>query len=217
MILKGKLKMILDIMETGPMPVNTYILQDEISKEAIVIDVGGDFEKIKQLTENKGYEIKYILNTHGHFDHVLGEIYVRKNYPNLPIYISKNDLSHIEKLKDEIKYFGFSASDTPLVLDKFIDESSELYIGKHKIQVIETPGHSKGGLSFYTDGKLFAGDSLFYRSIGRTDFYDGDFDTLISSIKNKLFVRPDDTIVYPGHGPSTTIKDEKKFNEYLTE
>lgn len=206
----------LDIRETGPMPVNTYILKDEDSKEAVIIDVGGDFQEIKDSTEEQGYKIKYILNTHGHFDHVLGEIYVQKNYPDIPIYMSKDDLSHITKLREEAGYFGVNYDNNTLKSDKFIDENSELYIGRHKIQILKTPGHSKGGLSFYVDGKLFAGDSLFYRSIGRTDFYDGDFYTLINSIKTKILVLPDDTVVYPGHGPCTTIKDEKNYNTYLT-
>ncbi len=205
-----------DIRETGPMPVNTYILKDDESKEAVVIDVGGDFENIKQEIEAQGYTLKYILNTHGHFDHVLGEPYIQAKYPNLPIYMSKDDLGHILQLKEETKYFGITADTLPLKLEYFIDENSLLFIGKHKIQVLQTPGHSKGGLSFYVDGKLFSGDSLFYRSIGRTDFYDGDFDVLINSIKTKLFTLPDDTVVFPGHGPSTTIKEEKQYNTYLT-
>lgn len=205
----------LDIKETGPMPVNTYILQDEVSKDAVIIDVGGDFEQIKQETEAKGYNIKYILNTHGHFDHVLGEIYVQQNYPDIPIYIHKDDISHISKLKDEMRYFGFTSENKPLVLDKFIDENTELFIGNNRIKVFHTPGHSKGSLSYYIDNKLFSGDCLFYHSIGRTDFYDGDFETLINSITTKLLTLPEDTIVYPGHGISTTIKNEKKFNPYL--
>ena len=208
--------MLIKIRETGPMPVNTYILEDEASKEAVVIDVGGGFEGIKEETENQGYKIKYILNTHGHFDHILGEMYVQKNYPEIPIYMNKDDLSHIEKLHEEAGYFGFSSDNNNLKIDNFIDENSELYIGGNKIQILKTPGHSKGSLSFYVDGKVFSGDVLFYRSIGRTDFYDGDYDTLINSIKTKLFVLPEDTIVYPGHGPYTTIKDEKNYNTYLT-
>ena len=205
-----------EILETGPMPVNTYVLKDEESKEAVVIDVGGDFELIKQQLENQEYTIKYILNTHGHFDHVLGEIQVQKNYPDIPIYIHKDDISHIQKLKYEMQYFGFNPNEEPLELNKFIDENTKLYIVKHQIKILYTPGHSKGGLNFYVDNKLFSGDSLFYRSIGRTDFYDGDFETLVNSIKTKLLPLPDDTIVYPGHGPSTKIVDERKFNNYLT-
>lgn len=208
--------MLLEIKETGPMPVNTYILKEEISKEAVIIDVGGNFPDIMTSCEKDGYKIKFILNTHGHFDHVLGEVYVQEKYPEIPIYINRNDLPHITNLKEEAGYFGCSIGNTELLLTNFLDENSDIYIGQYKIQIFETPGHSKGGLSFLVDGKLFSGDSLFYHSIGRTDFYDGDFNTLINSIKKKLFVLPDNTLVYPGHGPYTTIGDEKKFNTYLT-
>ena len=207
--------MIIDIKETGPMPVNTYILKDETSKEAVIIDLGGSFEEIKLALDKEGYKIKFILNTHGHFDHVLGEAHVQKNHPDIPIYMHKGDLSHIQKLKAEMKYFGFESGSAELVINNFIDEKSELFIGGSRIKVLETPGHSQGGLSFYIPGALFSGDALFYRSIGRTDFYDGSYDTLINSIKTKIFPLPDDTIVYPGHGRSTKIRDEKTFNEYL--
>ncbi len=205
-----------EIRETGPMPVNTYILKDENSKEAVIIDVGGDFENIKQKLDAEKYTVKYILNTHGHFDHVLGEPYIQKNYPQIPIYMSKDDLPHIINMKEEMNFFDMTSTVESLKLDSFIDENSQLFIGKYKIQVLATPGHSKGSLSFYTDGKLFSGDTIFSRSIGRTDFYDGDFDAIINSIMTKLTVLPDDTIVFPGHGLSTTIRNEKLFNTYLT-
>ena len=104
----------------------------------------------------------------------------------------------------------------PLKPTKFIDETTELKIGNNTIKVLETGGHSAGGLSFYVDGKVFTGDALFYGSIGRTDFFDGDFDQLITSIKTKLLTLPEETKVYPGHGPSSTIAKEKKHNPYLT-
>lgn len=205
----------LDTILTGPLEVNTYILKDEDSKEALIIDVGGSFEEIKKELDEQGYSIKYILNTHGHFDHVLGELDIPQKYPNIPIYISKDDSSHFERLEQELKMFGFNVSVPSLKPTEYIDETSKLSIGKYPIQIFSTPGHSKGSLSYYIDNKLFTGDALFYRSIGRTDFYDGDFDELVASIKEKIFNLPDDTKVYPGHGPSTNILDEKKFNEYL--
>lgn len=200
---------------TGPIQVNTYVLKDEETKEAVLIDVGGSFETIKNDLDKEGYSIKYILNTHGHFDHVLGELEVQQNYQNIPIYINKDDVSHFSRLEQEMQMFGFSTSVPPLNPTQFIDESTQLTIGNYEIKVLSTPGHSKGSLTFYVDNKLFTGDALFYRSIGRTDFYDGDFDELITSIKEKIFTLPDDTTVYPGHGPSTTILDEKKYNQYL--
>ena len=209
----------LDIYETGSMPVNTYVLKDEESKEAIVIDVGGDFENIKNKTESQGYTIQYILNTHGHFDHVLGEIYARQNYPTLPIYIHKDDICHLQRIKEEMSFFCSVPKDMINVFEQyppeFIDEKTELLIGKNKVDILYTPGHSQGSLSFYISPWLFTGDTLFYRSIGRTDFYDGNFDTLITSIKSNFLILPDETIIYPGHGQSTTIKYEKQFNEFL--
>lgn len=205
----------LEIALTGPLQVNTYILKDEVSKEAVVIDIGGEFEEIKRNLDEQGYKINFILNTHGHFDHILGEIEIQEKYPEIPIYMHKDDLPHLSNMQQEMQYFGCNSENNQLKLDKFIDENSQLFIGSNRIEILYTPGHSKGSLSYYVDGKVFTGDALFFRSIGRTDFYDGDYDTLINSIKTKLFVLPDDTRVYPGHGPHSLIKDEKKLNSYL--
>lgn len=205
----------LDIVQTGPIDVNTYILMDEESKEAILIDVGGEFENIKKELDSKGYKINCVLNTHGHFDHVLGEIEIQQKYPEIKILMHKDDLPHISHMKEEMQYFGINFKTEPLSLSEFIDENTELFIGKNRIKIFCTPGHSKGSLSFYVDGKVFTGDALFYGSIGRTDFYDGDFDTLIESIKTKILSLPEETIVYPGHGPHTTIQKERKTNPYL--
>lgn len=205
----------LKIYHTGPLDVNTYLLTDEDSKEAVLIDVGGSFESIKEDIESSGYKLKFILNTHGHFDHILGEVEIQQKHPEIPIYMHKDDTPHFSRLEQELKIWGFNYKTEPLKLDTFIDESSELYIGKNKFTILHTPGHSKGSLSYYIDGKLFSGDALFQRSIGRTDFYDGDYNTLINSIKTKLLSLDENTIVYPGHGPSTTIKEEKRYNTYL--
>ena len=205
----------LEIVQTGPIDVNTYILMDEESKEAVLIDVGGEFESIKKELDSKEYKINFILNTHGHFDHVLGEVEVQQKYPEIKILMHKDDIPHISNMKEEMQYFGMNYKTDSLTLNEFIDENSSLFIGKNKIQIFHTPGHSKGSLSFYVDGKVFTGDALFYGSIGRTDFYDGDYDTLIESIKTKLLSLPEETIVYPGHGPHTTIQKEKKTNPYL--
>lgn len=200
---------------TGPIQVNTYALLDNDVKEAVLIDVGGEFESIKKELDELGYKIKFILNTHGHFDHVMGEIEVQQKYPEIPIYINKEDEAHFVSLEEELKMWGFNVCVEPLKPTMFIDETTSLKIGNHDIKVLHTPGHSKGSLSYYVDGKLFSGDALFLRSIGRTDFYDGDYDELITSIKTKLLTLPEETKVYPGHGPSTTIASEKKYNQYL--
>lgn len=205
----------LKLYMTGPLNVNTYVLKDFASKEAAIIDVGGSFEMIKSDVEKEGYTIKFILNTHGHFDHISGDIEIKKMCPSIPIYMHKDDLPHVKNLSRILSDWGFPPVDeTPEITD-FIDENSQLYLGDNKIQIFHTPGHSKGSLSFYVDAKLFSGDTLFCRSIGRTDFFDGDFETLINSIKTKLLTLPDDTLVFPGHGDPTKIKDEKISNLYL--
>ncbi len=203
------------IYHTGPLEVNTYLLTDEESKEAVLIDVGGSFSKIKNDIDELGYKLKFILNTHGHFDHLFGEKEVNQLCPDIPVYLHKNDYHHIENMSKEMKYFGLTDNSEPLKITEFIDENTNLSLGKNKITILYTPGHSQGSLSYYIDGKLFSGDALFQRSIGRTDLFGGDFDTLINSIKTKLLTLNDETTVYPGHGPCTTIRDEKKYNVYL--
>lgn len=206
----------LSTVTTGPLQVNTYILKDEETKEAVLIDVGGSFDEIKEELDKDGFSIKYILNTHGHFDHILGAIEAQSTLSEIPIYLNEKDSCHYLKMKEEMKMFGISAQIEQLKPTKFIDESTtDLTIGKETIKVLETPGHSGGSLSFYVDGKVFTGDALFYHSIGRTDFYDGGYDQLITSIKTKLLTLPEETKVYPGHGPSTTIASEKRHNPYL--
>ena len=205
----------LNIYHTGPLEVNTYVLTDDNTKEAVIIDICGDFKKIKNALDEGGYNLKFILNTHGHFDHILGELEVQKEFPDIPIYIHKDDMPHLLNIKDELKMWGFNNNTETLTPSKFIDEADRLQIGNYKITILHTPGHSKGSLSYYVDGKLFSGDALFYNSIGRTDFFDGDYEELIKSIKEKLLTLPEETIVYPGHGPSTKIRNEKFSNPYL--
>ena len=205
----------LETYQTGPLGVNTYVLKDKASKEAVIIDLGGSFKTIKSNLDKESYTIKYILNTHGHFDHVFGEIEVIKDFPEIPILINKEDEAHYSRLQEELQMWGYNFQTEPLKPTGFIDDNSKLKIGGTPIKILYTPGHSKGSLSYFVDNKLFSGDALFYNSIGRTDFFDGDYDTLINSIKQKMLPLPDTTIVYPGHGPSTTIKNEKQNNAYL--
>lgn len=205
----------LKIYNIGFLGINTYLLLDESSKEAVIIDLGGDYQIIKKDLDELGYKLKFILNTHGHFDHVYGEFNFQKDFPEIPIYMHKDDMLHIEHIDVEMALWGFNGNIKPFKPTVFIDENSSIYIGENKIKILHTPGHSRGSLSYYIDGKLFSGDALFQRSIGRTDFHDGDYELLINSIKTKLLTLKDETVVYPGHGPKTTIREEKKYNTYL--
>lgn len=205
----------LKIYNVGYLGINTYLLMDAESKEAVIIDLGGDYNLIKKDIEQLGYTLKFVLNTHGHFDHVYGEVELKKKFPEIPVYMHKDDMLHINHIDVEMAMWGVPSEVKPFMPDQFIDENSQLYIGKNKINIYHTPGHSAGSLSYAVDGMLFSGDALFQRSIGRTDFHDGNYELLISSIKNKLLTLNEDTVVYPGHGPKTTIAEEKRYNTYL--
>ena len=194
------------VVPAGIYDANCYILVDEETKDCAIIDIGGDSQKIESAIESMHGNPKYILLTHGHFDHVGGVEEISSKY-NIPFYISKTDEEYMEK---DNSVFG-----TLPKASGYLKEGDIIKLGDNKIKVIETPGHTKGGLCFLTGKKLFTGDTLFQGSIGRTDFIGGDMTEIISSIKNKLLPLGDDIEVYPGHGPSSSIGFEKMRNPYL--
>lgn len=195
-----------NIVPAGVYAANCYILVDDDTKECAIIDAGGDADEIESAIEDMNGNPKYLLLTHGHFDHVGGVEEICKKY-NIPFYISKTDEEYMEK---DNSVFG-----TLPKASGYLKEGDAIKLGNYEIKVIETPGHTKGGLSFFVDGKVFTGDTLFQGSVGRTDFIGGDMSEIIGSIKNKLLPLGDDVRVYPGHGPSTTIRVEKVRNPYL--
>lgn len=203
----------------NPIDVNCYIIWDE-SKEAVLIDAAVFYEKEKEelkrfILENK-LNIKHHLNTHLHFDHIFGNNFVEKEF-NIKAEANDGDWAWAENISERIARFGLKYNDAIQPLGRILKDGDNVYFGNHVIAVIHVPGHSPGSLTFYIEKEniLFSGDALFQRSIGRTDLADGDFNTLINSIKNKLLTLPDDTIVYPGHGNSTTIDYEKHNNSFL--
>ena len=185
---------------------NCYILVDEDTKDCVIIDAGGDADKIETAVESMSGKPKYVIITHGHFDHVGGVEEICSKY-NIPFYISRADEEYMEK---DSSVFG-----TLPKASVYIKEGDTIKLGSYEIKVIETPGHTKGGLCFFVDNKVFTGDTLFQGSVGRTDFPGGDMNEIISSIKNKLLPLGDDVEVYPGHGPSSSIRFEKMRNPYL--
>lgn len=207
--------MIIKTFISGALQQNTYLLIDEESKEAIVIDLGGNFKAIKTAVESAGAKLKFVLNTHGHFDHILGEVELQESDLNVPIYMHKDDKFHADNIEASLKRWGLGESCPPVKITEFIDENSDLSIGKYKIKAFHTPGHSKGGMCYLIDGNLFSGDTLFFGSVGRSDFIDGNHQELIESIKTKLMPLPDETKVYTGHGPATTIAYEKAHNSFI--
>ncbi len=203
----------LKILNQGAFRVNNYILFDEETKEAVLIDAGGDFEETKATIDELEGNLKYILNTHAHMDHIVGDEEIQRNY-NVPIYMHKDDGILIQAFKESLRMFGMPEYEPPKDVT-FIEDGAVFKIGNKEIKTIHTPGHSKGGVSYFVEDMLFSGDTLFWEGIGRTDLYGGNYNQLVSSIKEKLFVLPDETKVYPGHGIPSTIGHEKEANPYI--
>ncbi len=205
--------MIIKDLVVGPLMANCFIFGCNKTKEAVVIDPGGDADRILLSLADSELKVKYIINTHGHFDHVCGNGKM-KDATGADILIHPLDAPMLGMLSSNAAVFGISVENSP-PCDQTIEEGETISFGNISLKVIHTPGHTPGGISLYTDGIVFVGDTLFAGSIGRTDFPGGDFDTLISSIKTKLFDMEDDMRVLSGHGPETTIGSEKRFNPFV--
>lgn len=205
--------MIIEKLEVGPIMANCFILGCENTKEAVVIDPGDDADKILMALAKAELKVKYLINTHGHFDHVGGNKRM-KEATGAPIAIHSGDEPMLMELSRSAAMFGLSAENSPPA-DLVLKDGDEISFGEITLKVIHTPGHSQGGVCLHTPGHLFAGDTLFAGSIGRTDLPGGDYDTLISSIKTKLLCLDEDTVVYTGHGPETSIGNEKRMNPFL--
>lgn len=205
--------MIVKTLAVGPIMANCYIVGCEETRHAAVIDPGDEADRIlMSLTEDK-LNVKYILNTHGHFDHV-GANKRLKEVTGAQIAIHPDDAEMLDMINVAAASFGMAAENSPPP-DLLINHGDKITFGNITLEVIHTPGHSLGGVSFFSDGMVFVGDTLFAGSIGRTDFPGGDFNSLISSVKNKLFVMPDEVKVLTGHGPATTIGQEKRTNPFF--
>ena len=185
---------------------NAYVIVDDATRDALIIDPGDEGESLVRYLESLKINLKAILLTHGHVDHV-GAVDAVKDAFSVPVYISGIDMKFIEQRK---MAFGKMKR-----ADFFLKEGDEFIFAGKKVQIIETPGHSRGSLSYYVDGLLFSGDVLFQNSVGRTDLPGGNMEELLYSIKEKLMKLPGETRVFPGHGPETTLAMEKAFNGYL--
>lgn len=189
---------------------NCYLVGCEETKEAMIIDPGGDFDRIRKMIDKSGYKIKHIVCTHGHHDHILATKQT-KDYTQAKVYIHERE----RKCLQSSLYSGamvFGEKHEACKEDGTLKDGAVLEVGKLCFTVIHTPGHTKGGICLYTPGYLFSGDTLFYGTIGRTDFPGGNYKEIVHSIKEKLYKLPDDTVVYPGHGGETTIGFEKMNN-----
>ena len=205
--------MIVKGLAVGPIMANCFILGCEETREAVVIDPGDEAERILSLVSELDLGVRYILNTHGHFDHVAGNKKV-KEATRAGIMIHPLDAPMLDQLSASAAAWGLSAENSPAP-ERTLEDGDTVNFGNIVLKVIHTPGHTPGGISFSTDRYVFVGDTLFAGSIGRTDFAGGDYGTLISSIKNRLFALDDDVTVFTGHGPETTIGWEKRTNPFV--
>lgn len=200
--------------------VNTYILWDDISREALIVDPGMINEKeqkeIKAFLDANNLNLKHLINTHMHIDHAFGISYMKENY-NLKLECNLEDQFLAKRLNEQANMFGLPIPMSDLQIDKDLKDGEKIQLGDEHISILHVPGHSPGSVVLYAPQSNFiiSGDVLFNTSIGRTDLPGGNYAQLINAINNKLMTFPDDVIVYPGHGPETSIGYEKQNNPYL--
>ena len=205
--------MIIKTLPVGPIMANCFIVGCEETLEAAVIDPGDEADKILQAVADSDLNVKTIINTHGHFDHVSANKGIH-TATKAPILIHALDAPMLEQISASAANWGLSAEDSPPP-DRTINDGDTITFGQIALKVLHTPGHTPGGVSLFADGHVFVGDTLFAGSIGRTDFPGGDFATLKSSIQDKLFTLADDVRAYTGHGPETTIGHERQHNPFV--
>ena len=210
--------MLIRAMTVGSMSVCCYLAICEETREAVVIDPGGEEDRVLSQCEKDNAKVKYIVNTHGHPDHVCGNGRI-KDATNAPIIMHEDDAAFFGKPEVEQYFSALGLKPSPPV-DKKVKDGDLISFGKESLKVILTPGHTPGGVCLYSTPNLFTGDTLFVGGVGRTDFPGGDGKVLYNSIKNRLLTLPDETVVWPGHGyggANSTIGEEKRSNPFLTD
>jgi glyoxylase-like metal-dependent hydrolase (beta-lactamase superfamily II) len=206
--------MILERLVVGPLEENTYIIADEETKQAIVIDPGDESERILEIINDRDLKVNSIICTHTHFDHV-GAVGDLRKATGAEILIHEEDMQVYASARDQAAFWGYEVDDLPEP-DGFLDDGDEVEAGNLKFKVIHTPGHSPGGICLYGEGVLITGDTIFKGSVGRTDFPGGNIEELKKSFR-RLLDLPEDTKIYSGHGPETSVGMEKKTNFFANE
>jgi glyoxylase-like metal-dependent hydrolase (beta-lactamase superfamily II) len=210
--------MIQEVIRVGMLQCNCYVLGDETTGEAVVIDPGDDIDRVQQVLTRHGLSPKYIVATHAHIDHV-GGIERLARATDAPVMMHQADLPLYQNLAAQAAWLGVRPP-TTIDVDQFLREGDRLVWGSRALEVLHTPGHSPGSLCLHLPGeneRVFSGDTLFAASIGRTDLWGGSYPEILKSIEAQLLALPDRTPVFPGHGPSTSIGEERQFNPFLAE
>ena len=217
--------MIIKTFIEPPIDNNNYLLIDESTKYAALIDCssGGIWDKVpynkgtagvstvgENRNEIENITLKYILLTHGHFDHIAG---IRPN-PDIQVLMHEADMGWVNNVNTFMPMMGMSEITIPKI-DRFVKDGDVIKLGNLEIKVIHTPGHTKGGVCYHVNNALFSGDTVFRESVGRCDLEGGNFDQIVESIKTKIFTLPEETAIYPGHGKPTTIGWEKEHNFFM--
>ncbi|MBQ9555788.1 MAG: MBL fold metallo-hydrolase [Muribaculaceae bacterium] len=208
------------MMTVNPFGENLYILWDEDSRDAVVVDPGmmreAEREMVTKFIEGQELNVKHILLTHLHVDHITGARWLAGK-TGADICGSALDNPLGRELPDQVAHFRINVEVDPLTVDRNLADGDTLQLGDETIQVLHVPGHSPGGLAFYLpqSALLISGDTIFNGSVGRTDLWGGDMAQLLNSIREKIYTLPDETVIASGHGPTTTVADEKRFNPHV--
>jgi hydroxyacylglutathione hydrolase len=207
--------MIHEIFPVGPLQCNCSVIGDELSHEAIVIDPGADIGRVLDTVQRHGLKVTQILITHGHIDHVGGAMKL-KEATGAPILLNQNDASQLQMLDMQAAWIGIAPPGV-VTIDASLEDGATVSTQNLKATVMHTPGHTEGSICIYfpTEKKLIAGDTLFAGSIGRTDLPGGNFEKIMQSLHTRVMELPAETLVIPGHGPATTVGEEKETNPFL--
>jgi hydroxyacylglutathione hydrolase len=204
----------IDCLAVGPLQTNCYVISDEKTLEAIVVDPGEEADKILRLIRRKGLKVGMIICTHGHFDHV-GAVSRVKEETMARVALNRDDIDIYNRAQDQAAFWEFTIEPPPEP-DLFLADQDRVRVGRMNFEVLSTPGHSPGGICLYGEGVIVSGDTIFAGSVGRTDFYGGNIDELKKSFLEILSL-PTETRILPGHGEPSTVGTEKEMNFFLDE